>query len=241
MTNGNDSDDRKTEALEPGADAEIIHIADELPVLPLRDAVLFPYAILPLSVDRESSSLAVDGALATDRVILLLAQRDARVNEPGEDDLHHVGCVGTIMRAVKLPDGSQRILVQGLTRARADYFTASNPHLAARIRLLQEPDPDRAALEIEASVRNIRRGLEQIQALGKGISPEIMVLTADLEDPVRLADLAAANLGLAVADAQQVLECDSVGGRLEGPRPGLWFGADSTDIELTSRISAASL
>jgi ATP-dependent Lon protease len=196
-------------------DADIVHIADELPVLPLRDAVLFPYAILPLSVDRETSSLAVDEALSGDRMVLLLSQRDAQTSEPGEEDLYPVGCVGTIMRAVKLPDGSQRILVQGLSRARADYFTNTQPHLTARIRLLEEPDLDKEGLEIEASVRTIRSGLEQIQSLGKGISPEIMVLAADLEDPARLADLAAANLGLPVADGQAVLETNTVEARLE--------------------------
>ena len=213
MNNRTDSGDLGAEGLE--LESEIVQVADELPVLPLRDAVLFPYAILPLSVDRESSSLAVDQALASDRTLLLLAQRDAKVNEPGEDDLYQVGCVGTIMRAVKLPDGSQRILVQGLTRARADYFTTDQPHLAARIRLLQEPTSEKAGLEIEASLRSIRNGLEQIQALGRAISPEIMVLATDLGDPVRLADLAAANLGVAVADAQEVLETETVEDRLE--------------------------
>jgi len=228
---------------DPGGDqrageleAEIVHIADELPVLPLRDAVLFPYAILPLSVDRESSSLAVDIALASDRAVLLLTQRDARVNDPGEDDLYQVGCVGTIMRAVKLPDGSQRILVQGIARARADYFTTDQPHLAARIRLLQEPTPEQAILEIEASVRTIRHGLEQIQNLGKGISPEIMVLAADLEDPVRLADLAAANLGVPVADAQEVLESKTVENRLE--RVHALLEREIALLEIQERISA---
>jgi ATP-dependent Lon protease len=195
-------------------DVEVVQIADELPVLPLRDAVLFPYAILPLSVDRATSSRAVDQALAGDRAMLVLAQHDARVDDPTEDDLNRVGCVGTVMRAVKLPDGSQRILVQGLARARADYFIAFEPHLSARIRLLPESAAAPPSLEVEASLRTIRENLEKIQDLGKGISPEIMVLAADLEDPGRLADLAAANLGLAVADAQQVLECDSIADRL---------------------------
>ncbi|MCU0302920.1 MAG: endopeptidase La [Thermoanaerobaculales bacterium] len=195
-------------------DVEIVQVADELPVLPLRDAVLFPYAILPLSVDRATSSRAVDEALAGDRAMLVLAQHDPRVDDPTEGDLNRVGCVGTVMRAVKLPDGSQRILVQGLARARADYFTAVEPHLSARIRLLPEPAARPPSLEVEASLRSIRDNLEKIQDLGKGISPEIMVLAADLDDPGRLADLAAANLGLAVADAQQVLECDIVEERL---------------------------
>ena len=106
MRNGETGGDSRPAALE--LEADIVHIADELPVLPLRDAVLFPYAILPLSVDRDASSLAVDSALSTDRAVLLLSQRDAQVSEPAEDDLYTVGCVGTIMRAVKLPDGSQR-------------------------------------------------------------------------------------------------------------------------------------
>ena len=201
MRNGETGGDSRPAALE--LETDIVHIADELPVLPLRDAVLFPYAILPLSVDRDASSLAVDEALSSDRAVLLLSQRDAQISEPGEDDLYTVGCVGTIMRAVKLPDGSQRILVQGLARAHADYFTTTQPHLTARIRLIEEPTLVKdGGLEIEASIRTIRTRLEQIQSLGKGISPEIMVLAADLEDPVRLADLAAANLGLPVADAQ---------------------------------------
>jgi ATP-dependent Lon protease len=195
-------------------ESEIVHIPDQLPVLPLRDAVLFPYAILPLSVDREPSSLAVDEALAGDRAVLLLSQRDSQTSEPGPDDLFEVGCVGTIMRAVKLPDGTQRLLVQGLARARADYFSRTEPCLTARIRLLPEPETEQSTLEVEASIRTIRSNLEQIHALGKGISPEIMVLAADLEDPVRLVDLAAANIGLPVADAQEMLEIDDQGERL---------------------------
>jgi ATP-dependent Lon protease len=230
---------------EPGIDpetggaeleAEVVHIADELPVLPLRDAVLFPYAILPLSVDRESSSAAVDQALASDRALLLLAQREPHVNEPGEDDLHHTGCIGTIMRAVKLPDGSQRILVQGLTRARADYFTADQPFLSARIRILSEPVAERSATEIEASIRSIRNGLEQIQAMGKAISPEIMVLAADLEDPVRLADLAAANLGLPVEDSQEVLEAETVEDRLDRIHTAL--ERETAVLDMQERISS---
>ena len=216
MRNGETGGDPRPASVESvDVEADIVHIADELPVLPLRDAVLFPYAILPLSVDRDASSLAVDNALSTDRAVLLLSQREAQVSKPAEDDLYTVGCVGTIMRAVKLPDGSQRILVQGLARAHADYFTNTEPHLTARIRLLEEPTLVKDdGLEIEASVRTIRTRLEQIQNLGKGISPEIMVLAADLEDPIRLADLAAANLGLPVADAQEVLETNSIEARL---------------------------
>ena len=95
---------------------EIVHIADELPVLPLRDAVLFPYAILPLSVSRETSAKALEASLASDRVIFLLAQRDSRIDNPAQDELHEVGCVGTVMRVVKLPDGSEVSLETGDNR-----------------------------------------------------------------------------------------------------------------------------
>ncbi len=235
MKNGETGGAPRPAALE--LEADVVHIADELPVLPLRDAVLFPYAILPLSVDRDASSLAVDEALSSDRTVFLLSQQDAQVSEPNEEDLYAVGCVGTIMRAVKLPDGSQRILVQGLARAHADYFTNTQPYLTARIRLLEEPTLVRDdGLEIEASVRTIRTRLEQIQSLGKGISPEIMVLAADLEDPVRLADLAVANLGLPVADAQEVLETNTVEARLELVHTLL--EREIALLELQERISA---
>ena len=139
--NNDPSNDANRSDLAADEHEEIVHIADELPVLPLRDAVLFPYAILPRSVGREASARALESALTADRVMLLLAQRDGRVEDPSPDDLHEIGCVGTIMRVVKLPDGSQRILVQGMARARVDYFTAAEPFLAARIRLISEPEP----------------------------------------------------------------------------------------------------
>ncbi|HSL17538.1 MAG TPA: endopeptidase La [Methylomirabilota bacterium] len=215
---------------------DVVHIADELPVLPLRDAVLFPYSILPLSVARDLSAAALEEALAADRMVLLLAQRDGRIDSPGPDDLHTTGCVGTLMRVVKLPDGSQRVLVQGLARARVDYFTASEPGFAARIRLLPEPRAALPALELEASMRTIRQKLDQVQAMGKGISPEIMVIAADLDDPVRLADLVAANLGLAVDDAQQLLELDALESRLE--RVHELLEREVALLEVQERISA---
>jgi ATP-dependent Lon protease len=215
---------------------DVVHIADELPVLPLRDAVLFPYSILPLSVARDISAAALEEALAADRMVLLLAQRDGRIDSPGPDDLHTTGCVGTLMRVVKLPDGSQRVLVQGLARARVDYFTATEPGFEARIRLLPEPRAAPPALELEASLRTIRQKLDQVQAMGKGISPEIMVIAADLDDPVRLADLVAANLGLAVDDAQQLLELDALEPRLE--RVHELLEREVALLEVQERISA---
>ncbi len=190
----------------PETEQEPVHIPDVLPAMALKDVVLFPYVIVPLSVGREKSVKAVDQALSENRLILLVTQKDASVEDPGPDDLYRVGCVAVIMRMLKLPDGNIRILVQGLSRARVDYFTQTEPYLEARLTRLEEPETVEGELEVEAFMRSIKQGLEKVVNLGKQISPEVMLVASNLDDPLRLADLAASNLGLKVADAQQVLE-----------------------------------
>ena len=185
---------------------ETIVIPDVLPVMALRDAVLFPFAIIPLTVGREISKKAVDEALSGNRLIMLLTQRDPQAESPTPDELYETGCVAVIMRMLKLPDGTTRILIQGLSRARVDYFTRTEPFFEARLTRLEEPSPDPADFEAEAFVRSIRQGLERVSTMGKQISPEVILITSSLDDPLRLADLAASNLGLDVTDAQEVLE-----------------------------------
>ena len=185
---------------------ETLLIPAVLPVMPLRDVVLFPFTIIPLTVGREVSARAVDEALAGDRLILLLTQRDSRDESPGPDGLYEVGCAAAIMRMLKLPDGSIRILAQGLSRARVDYFTRTEGFFEARLTRIEEPSPGADELEAKAFVRSIRQGLEKVSTLAKQISPEVMLIASSLQDPLRLADLAASNLGLEVADAQAVLE-----------------------------------
>ncbi len=193
---------------------EAIKIPDVLPVLPLKDAVVFPYIILPLSVGRDKSVLAVDRALAESRVIMLAAQRDGALDNPGEGDLHEVGTAAVIMRMLKLPDGRIRILVQGLARARVKHISQLDPYLQAKIERLEEPPASAGALEIEALVRSVKDSLDRAVTLGKGISPEVMVIAANLEEPGRLADLAASNLDLKLAEAQDILETVDVVARL---------------------------
>ncbi len=188
---------------DPPEDA--IKIPDVLPVLPLKDTVVFPYIILPLSVGRDKSVLAVDRALAESRVIMLVAQKDSAVDNPGEGDLYDMGTAAVIMRMLKLPDGRIRILVQGLSRARIHHISQVDPYLQAKIERIEEPRPP-AGLETEALIRSVKESLDRAVTLGKGISPEVMVITANLEDPGRLADLAASNLDLKIAEAQAVLE-----------------------------------
>jgi ATP-dependent Lon protease len=185
---------------------ESIKIPDVLPVLPLKDTVVFPYIILPLSVGRDKSVLAVDRALSESRVIMLVAQRDAANDNPGEADLFEVGTAAVIMRMLKLPDGRIRILVQGLARARVQHISQMEPYLQAKIERIEEPRPAAPSLEIEALVRSVKESMDRAVTLGKGISAEVMVIAANLEDPGRLADLAASNLELKLAEAQSVLE-----------------------------------
>src|SRR5215471_16226938 len=113
-------------------------IPDILPVLPLKDVVVFPYIILPLSVSREKSINAVDAALAEQRIIMLVAQRDGKNDMPRPNDLYTVGTVAAIMRMLKLPDGRIRLLVQGRTRARVDSVLAEEPYIKAKITRLEE-------------------------------------------------------------------------------------------------------
>src|SRR6266567_4664285 len=188
------------------AKEEAIKIPDVLPVLPLKDLVIFPFIIVPLSVSREKSINAVDQALAENRVIMLTAQKDFQNEDPGEEDLYRVGTVAIIMRMLKLPDGRIRILVQGLSRARVDYFIQTAPFFKAKITRIEEPVTKDRSLEIEALVRAVKQNLDRAVSLGKNISPEVMVIAANLDDPARLTDLAASNLDLKLEEAQQILE-----------------------------------
>ncbi|MBW3563167.1 MAG: endopeptidase La [Acidobacteria bacterium] len=185
---------------------EAIKIPDVLPVLPLKDLATFPYIIVPLSVSREKSINAVDQALAENRVIMLAAQKDYQHEDPGEDDLYRIGTVAIIMRMLKLPDGRIRILVQGLSRARIDYFIQTAPFFKAKITRLEEREVEEKTLEVEAMIRAIKQNLDNSVGLGKNVSPEVMVIAANLDDPARLADLAASNLDLKLEEAQELLE-----------------------------------
>jgi ATP-dependent Lon protease len=188
------------------AKEEAIKIPDVLPVLPLKDLVIFPFIIVPLSVSREKSINAVDQAHAENRVIMLTAQKDFQNEDPGEEDLYRTGTVAIIMRMLKLPDGRIRILVQGLSRARIDYFIQTAPFFKAKITRIEEPVTKDRGLEVEALIRAVKQNLDRAVSLGKNISPEVMVIAANLDDPARLTDLAASNLDLKLEEAQGILE-----------------------------------
>src|SRR4051794_18767467 len=159
-----------------------LQIPSDLPVLPLRDIVIYPFMIVPLFVSRERSIRAVDEALGENRMILLASQKDLDKEEPVGEDLYNIGTVAVIMRMLKLPDGRIRILVQELTRATVDSVDASGEYLKARLTVIQEKPTAEKSLEVEALIRNVRASMEKAANLGKNISPEVMAIIANLDD-----------------------------------------------------------
>lgn len=184
----------------------IMQIPSELPVLPLRDIVIYPFMIVPLFVSRDKSIRAVDEALSQNRMIMLVSQKDLDKEDPEQEDLYKVGTVAVIMRMLKLPDGRIRILTQGLSRARVKKIDSTGDYVKADLEPVPEPATSAESLEIEALVRNVRGSMEQAANLGKSISPEVLAIISNLEDAGRLADLSASNLELKVEDAQSVLD-----------------------------------
>jgi len=181
-------------------------IPEVLPVLPLRDVVVYPFVILPLSVSREKSIRAVDTALVENRMILLLSQKQMEMDDPGADDLYQVGTAALIMRVLKLPDGRIRALVQGLQRVRVEYFTETESLFKAKVEPLVEPEFGPPGIELDALMRSVKQTLEKAVALGKTLPQEVLVIAANLDAPGRLADLVASNLELKPPQLQEVLE-----------------------------------
>ena len=206
--------DEITEAIELSEAEQQLQIPDELPLLPLRDIVIYPFMIVPLFVSRERSIRAVDEALGEHRMILLACQKDLDKEEPQQDDLYQVGTVAVIMRMLKLPDGRIRILVQGVSRAQIKAVNSAGEFLQAKLQVMPEVMAPERSLEVEALMRNVRGSMEKAANLGKNISPEVMAIIANLDDAGRLADLSASNLELKVDDAQSVLEIADTTARL---------------------------
>jgi ATP-dependent Lon protease len=192
--------------MENHQDKEDLKIPDILPLLPVRDVVVYPYMIIPLFVGREISISAVDWALSRDRLIFLATQKDIADEEPSPDEIYPVGTVAMIMRMLKLPDGRVKILVQGLAKARITEFVESKPFFSVRIDRIIEPVVVETTLETEAFLRTIKEQITKITSLGKSISSEVTVILENMQDPGSLADLIASNIGLKVEEAQKLLE-----------------------------------
>jgi ATP-dependent Lon protease len=187
-------------------EAEELKIPDVLPLLPVRDVVVYPFMIIPLFVGREMSVKAVDSALAGDRMILLATQHDIGEDDPSPEKIYRVGTVAMIMRMLKLPDGRVKILVQGLAKARITEFEKDKPFHSVHIERMNDQPLVDMTLETEALIRTVREQLVKVVELGKQIPPEVVVILENIQDPGSMADLIASNLGLKVVDAQSLLE-----------------------------------
>ena len=186
-----------------------IEIPQELPVLAVRDIVIFPYMIIPLFVGRDISVKAVEHALNTNRLILLLTQKDFNIEVPEPSDLYNIGTICMIMRMLRLPDGRLKILVQGISKAKALDFYQSEVFYMAKIEKIEDEAIKEITIEHEALIRTVKDQLEKVISLGKNILPDAMVIIENIDEPGRLADLIASNLGLKSDQAQEILEINN--------------------------------
>jgi ATP-dependent Lon protease len=188
-------------------------IAEVLPLIPLRDLVLFPNLVVPLFVGREKSILALEEAMRGDHHVALVAQRLPETQEPGVDDIHAIGCVGTVLQELKLPDGTAKALVEGISRIRVLGFEGTEPYLKARIEVVVEDVV--SDVETQALMRALLLDFEKAAEFGKPIPQEVLIAAGAIEEPGRLADFVAFHLNPRAEDKQAILEAIDPGARLE--------------------------
>jgi ATP-dependent Lon protease len=187
----------------------------ELPLLPLRDVVVFPHMVIPLFVGRPKSIKALEAAMEAERRIMLVAQKAAAKDEPSTSDMFEVGCVSTILQMLKLPDGTVKVLVEGQQRARVNKITEGESHFVADVTPQDPGTGDVKSAEIEALRRAVMQQFDQYVKLNKKIPPEILTSISSIDDPGRLADTIAAHLPLKLENKQIVLDLAEVKERLE--------------------------
>ena len=186
----------------------------DLPVLPLRDVVVFPHMVIPLFVGRDKSIRALDQAMEGDKRILLVAQKAAETDDPGADDLYETGTLAQILQLLKLPDGTIKVLVEGVDRASVTGIAERDGTLVGQGSVIQ-PAEGRDAREIEAVARSLMGLFEQYVKTSRKLPPELLQTLAGIDEPARLADTIAAHLGVRLADKQKLLETFDTGERLE--------------------------
>ncbi len=187
-------------------DDKVLEIPQTLPMLPVRDIVVFPYMIIPLFVGRENSIRAVEEALAKNRLIFLASQKDFNEENPSPENIYTTGTIAMIMRMRKLSDGRVKILIQGVSKGKLTSFTKQSPHFEVAVEKLEDTAVTAPATEVEAMIRSTKESVERIIALGKPLSPDILLVLDDIKDPGRIADLIASNIGIKTTEAQRILE-----------------------------------
>jgi len=184
-----------------------------MPVLPLRDIVVFPHMVVPLFVGREKSVRALEDMMQTDKQIMLVAQRDATTDDPGKDDVYQVGTIATVMQLLKLPDKTVKVLVEGVTRARIKQFTDNSDFLQAEVEIISGDEEDSA--ETEALARSATALFDQYVNLGKKLPQDVLVSVEQIEGAAKLADAIASHVAVKIPEKQELLEMFGTAERLE--------------------------
>jgi len=187
-----------------------------VPLLPLRDIIVFPHMVVPLFVGRQKSIRALEEAMNKQKYILLAAQKDAKTNDPAEDDIYRVGTLGTVVQLLRLPDGTVKVLVEGKRRARAVKYLTNAEYFLVEAEPIEE-NYDKST-EVEALIRSVNSTFENYVKLNKKIPPEMIMSVAAIDEPARLADTIVAHLGIKLEEKQTLLELLNPAERLEKQR-----------------------
>jgi ATP-dependent Lon protease len=208
-----DNDKDLIASIDSSSDEAAVDASSGVPVLPLRDVVVYPHMVIPLFVGREKSIVALDKAMNVGKRILLVAQKAADLDDPQPDDLYEVGTLATILQLLKLPDGTVKVLVEGGERALVDRINVED-HFSAEVTLLKEDDRHDER-EIDVLVRSIISQFEAYVKLNKKVPPEVLTSLSGIDEPGRLADTVAAHMALKLSEKQRILEIQDVKSRLE--------------------------
>ena len=189
-----------------GEQAQDLEIPESLPMMAVRDVVVFNYMIIPLFVGRPGSIEAVNEGLNSNKLLMLVTQKDPTKDDPEDKDLYDVGMVSMIMRTLKLPDGRLKVLVQALSKAKVRSYLQKKPFYRVEIDLIEEPETPEITVETEALMRTVREQTEKIMSLRGILSSDLMMIINNIEEPGRLADLVGSNLRLKISESQKILE-----------------------------------
>ena len=213
---------------------EAMKIPETLPLIPLRDLIIFPNLVVPLFVGRDRSIKALEEAMRTDHIVALVAQKEAETQDPGPGDLYQIGSAATVMQELKLPDGTAKALVEGTVRIKVEEFVQTDPFFKAKISVVEEPVEK--TVETEALMRNLVAQFEQTARLGKPIPQEVLLASMNIEEPGRLADFIAFHLNLRTDEKQRILEAIGAEQRLE--LVSSFLGKELEILEIGSRIQS---
>ncbi len=213
---------------------DAVSVPEILPLIPLRDLIIFPNLVVPLFVGRDRSIKALEEAMRTDHIVALVAQKEAETQDPDAGDLYEIGSAATVMQELKLPDGTAKALVEGVVRIKVEEFVQTEPFFKVKVAVVEEPVEK--TVETEALMRNLVAQFEQTARLGKPIPQEVLLASMNIEEPGRLADFIAFHLNLRTDEKQRILEAISAEKRLE--LVGSYLGKELEILEIGSRIQS---